>query len=116
MSSLSWILDWIDIHVFSSTGGRSQCVSTVYTKSNYDRKTMIERDIFLRAETLVSNWQGKENTRVPADVITEIFNVHNKIFFERQEHSRGCGGCRERVWNKLKTWYHENKHLYKNDI
>jgi hypothetical protein len=77
---------------------------------------MIEKDIFLRAESLVKEWSGKENYRVPADVITEIFNVHNKIFWERQEHSKACSGCRQRVWNKLKTWYHENKHLYENDI
>lgn len=77
---------------------------------------MVEKDIFLKAQRLVGEWEGKENYRVPADVITEIFNVHNKIFWENQEHSRGCAGCRQRVWSKLKTWFHENKHLYQNDI
>lgn len=73
---------------------------------------MIEKETFLRAQNLVEEWSGKENHRVPADVITEIFNVHNKIFWERQEHSKACAGCRQRVWNKLKTWYHENKQHY----
>jgi hypothetical protein len=73
---------------------------------------MIDKEIFMTAHHLVQNWEGKENMRVPADVITDIFNTHNKIFLDRPEYSKGCGGCRERVWNKVKTWYHENKHLY----
>lgn len=73
---------------------------------------MVDLEVFLKAHGLVSEWQGKENYNVPAEVIRQIFNVHNQIFWENQEHSTGCGGCRQRVWARLKTWYHENKHLY----
>lgn len=73
---------------------------------------MIDKETFYRAKALVEEWSGKENYRVPADVITEIFNVHNKIFWQNQEHSRGCAGCRQRVWNRLKTWWSENQNLY----
>lgn len=73
---------------------------------------MISEEIFLEAHQLVVEWEGKENYNVPADVITRIFSVHNKIFIDRPEYSKSCGGCRQRTWNKLKTWYHENKHMY----
>lgn len=73
-------------------------------------------EVYLKAKELVIEWEGKENYNVPAHVITDIFNTHNKIFWERQEHSRGCGGCRSRVWGKLKTWYHENKDTYEAKI
>lgn len=73
---------------------------------------MVEESTFLRAHHLVQEWEGKENYNVPAHIITDIFNVHNEIFWENKEHSKGCGGCRQRVWGKLKAWYHENKHLY----
>lgn len=73
---------------------------------------MISEETFLKAHGLVMDWEGKENYNVPAHIIREIFNVHNEIFWENKEHSVGCGGCRSRVWGKLKAWYHENKHLY----
>lgn len=73
---------------------------------------MIDLEIFMSAHNLVENWQGKENQRIPAEVITEIFTTHNRIFPDKPEYSKACGGCRQRTWNRLKTWYHENKHLY----
>lgn len=73
---------------------------------------MISQEVFLRAHALVTEWQGKENYNVPAEIIRQIFNSHNEIFWENQEHSTSCGGCRTRVWGRLKAWYHENKHLY----
>jgi predicted thioredoxin/glutaredoxin len=73
---------------------------------------MISEETFMRAHNLVSEWQGKENQNVPAHVIREIFNTHNEIFLDKPEYSTSCGGCRQRTWSRLKTWYHENKHLY----
>lgn len=73
---------------------------------------MISEEIFNEAHSLVTEWAGKENYNVPADVITRIFTTHNRIFPDKPEYSKGCGGCRERTWNRLKTWYYENKHLY----
>lgn len=73
---------------------------------------MSDKELFMRAHNLVQEWEGKENSNVPADVITEIFSTHNKIYPDKPEYSKGCGGCRQRTWNRLKSWYHENKHLY----
>lgn len=73
---------------------------------------MIEKEDYIQIKCLVNDWHGKENSRVPADVITLIFNMHNKVFWENKEYSKGCGGCRERVWNKLKTWYFTNQEEY----
>jgi hypothetical protein len=73
---------------------------------------MINKDDFIQIECLVNDWNGKEDYNVPAHVITLIFNMHNVVFWERKEYSRGCGGCRSRVWNKLKSWYFENKDEY----
>lgn len=73
---------------------------------------MVDESIFLRAHNLIQEWRGKENYNVPAHVITEIFITHNQVFPNAQEHSRACGACRQRTWNRLKTWYDENKHLY----
>ena len=73
---------------------------------------MIDKEIFMMAHHLVVEWEGKENYNVPAHIISDIFSVHNKIFLDKPEYSKGCGGCRQRVWSRLKTYYHENKHLY----
>lgn len=73
---------------------------------------MINKETFFRAQALVNDWQGKENQRVPAEVIREIFNTHNEIYPDNPEYSVGCGGCRERVWSKVKNWYHENKQQF----
>jgi hypothetical protein len=73
---------------------------------------MIDNEIFEQIHNLVTEWVPKENNNVPADVITQIFNLHNKVFMDRPEYSTACGGCRQRVWNKLKTFYYENKQNY----
>lgn len=68
-------------------------------------------EVFVRLHNLVQEWEGKENQRIPGHVITEIFNVHNSIF-DNKEYSKGCGGCRQRVWTRLKNYYHENKQQF----
>ena len=73
---------------------------------------MIDIETWNKIEELVLEWTGKENRVVPANVVTEMFNAHNKSHPNQQEHSRSCGGCRSRVWLRLKNYYAENKHLY----
>ena len=73
---------------------------------------MIEKEVFEQIHNLVSEWEPKENHNVPPHIITEIFTLHNRVFMDRPEYSKGCGGCRQRVWNKLKTWYHSSKQDY----
>ena len=77
---------------------------------------MISEETFNEIKLVVDTWHGRENERVPADVIRQIFNLHNRVFPFAQEHSTGCGGCRERVWNRLKTWYWENKQNFEKDL
>lgn len=72
----------------------------------------METELFTQLHHLVKEWEGKEDHRVPAEVITEMFTVHNKIFLDKPEYSRGCAGCRARMWNRLKAHYHANKANY----
>jgi len=66
-------------------------------------------ELLKQAQDFVLEIEPKQNHNLPADVITRMFNLHNKIFFRNMEHSRGCGGCRQRVWQRLRTYYYENK-------
>lgn len=67
-------------------------------------------ELLKEAAEFVQEIEPKQNHNLPAEVITRMFILHNKIFWQNQEHSRACAGCRSRVWSRLKTYYHENKH------
>jgi hypothetical protein len=73
---------------------------------------MITREEFEEIEALMRDWRHLNNPRVPADVMTRIFNLHNKCYPEKMEHSRGCGACQARTWSKLCAWYDEHKDEY----
>jgi len=73
---------------------------------------MTELENFQLIHRLVQDWEGKEDHRVPAHIITEMFNAHNMAFPNNREYSKSCGGCRQRVWNRLKAYYHENKQSF----
>jgi hypothetical protein len=48
---------------------------------------------------------GKENHSHPAEVITVLFTTHNNLAKENGwplEYSRSCGGCRQRVYARLR--------------
>ena len=66
-------------------------------------------ELFKEVEDLVLDLEPKVNQNIPADRIRVMFNLHNKVYFRNMEHSTACGGCRGRVWNRLKTFYHEQK-------
>lgn len=70
-----------------------------------------EKD-FLEVHSLMLSWRGKEGHRVPADEITRIFNIHNKVTGVL-EYSKSCTACRARTWGRLKDWYDANKEKYK---
>lgn len=72
--------------------------------------TEAEKD-FMEVHSLMLAWRGKENQRVPAEDITRIFNIYNKVTGSR-EYSKSCGGCRQRVWSRLQQWYDSNKQNY----
>lgn len=68
----------------------------------------MNREVFNQVRVLVMEFEGKESRNTPGHIVTQIFTLHNQIF-DKKEYSKGCAGCRERCWNKLKTWYHEQK-------
>lgn len=61
---------------------------------------------------LMEAWRHLNNPRVPADVITRIFILHNKAYPNNMEHSRGCGACVARTWSKLCQYYDNHKHEF----
>jgi hypothetical protein len=69
---------------------------------------------FKEVHSLMESWRGKENHNVPAEEITRMFNIYNKIMGTR-EYSKSCGSCRAKVWTGLKNWYDNNKSKYLND-
>lgn len=63
---------------------------------------------FQEVDNLMQQLIGRENHNHNASVITELFNLHNKVYMDRPEYSRSCGGCRQRVYERLKTWWQDN--------
>lgn len=70
-----------------------------------------EEKLFNRVNSLMSIVYGKENHNHKPEIIRELFNLHNEIF-EAKEYSVSCGGCRMRVYNKVKEWWHSKKQIY----
>lgn len=69
----------------------------------------MENDLFKEVDTLMLSLVGKENHNHNAVVIRELFNLHNRVFPHNLEFSTSCGGCRQRVYKKLKQWWIDNK-------
>jgi hypothetical protein len=70
-----------------------------FTKIKYRIMTESEQD-FLEVHSLMLEWRGKENYRVPAEAVRRIFNAHNKVT-GHLEFSVSCAGCRSRTWQRL---------------
>ena len=66
-------------------------------------------DLFNRVDALMSTLVGRENYNHNAQVIREMFNLHNEVYPNNLEFSTSCGGCRQRVYQRLKLWWQENK-------
>jgi len=63
-----------------------------------------EEQTFQKVDNLMQRLVGKENHRHDAQVIRELFNIHNEAT-GIMEYSVSCGGCRQRVYNRLKEWW-----------
>lgn len=72
---------------------------------------MTELELFKQLQPIAETWIGREYERVPAETITEMFNIHNRIFPDKPEYSKACGGCRQRVWSRLVSWYNDRRHM-----
>lgn len=86
-------------------------LSTMLTMKKEQRKM---DDLFKRVDTLMSQLVGKENQNHNASVIRELFNLHNEAYPNNLEFSTSCGGCRQRVYQRLKQWWSERKQASQN--
>jgi hypothetical protein len=62
---------------------------------------------FEKVDALMKNLVGKENRSHSAETIRTLFNLHNEVFNAR-EYSTSCGGCRKRVYERLRQWWWDN--------
>ena len=65
-------------------------------------------DNFNQVDDLMQRLVGKEDYKQDAITIRELFNIHNVVFPQTLEYSVSCGGCRSRVYNRLKQWWIDN--------
>jgi len=72
----------------------------------------MDKETFIQIHNLMSDLVGKEGHNHTADVITNLFNLHNKAYPFNREEGRSCAGCRARVYARLKTYWHENRAAY----
>jgi hypothetical protein len=63
-------------------------------------------ELIKRTESILTKFP---NGRPQGSEAAEMFALHNEIFPNLREHGIGCGGCRQRVYDRLKKWYTENK-------
>ena len=86
-------------------------LSTMITTKKEDKKM---NDLFNRVDSLMVTLVGRENYNHNAQVIREMFNLHNECYPQNLEYSTSCGGCRQRVYKRLKQWWEENKQSQQN--
>jgi hypothetical protein len=73
------------------------------------KKEMTEQEaLFNRVDDLMQRLVGREEYSHDAQTIRELFNLHNEVFPTMLEYSVSCGGCRERVYNRLRDWWQSN--------
>lgn len=72
----------------------------------------VNKELFEQVKNLVIELEPIQNHSIGADKIRLLFNLHNKVYWRNMEHSTGCASCRQRTWNRLRTWYYENKERY----
>jgi hypothetical protein len=65
-------------------------------------------DLFNRVDAMMSSLVGKENHNHNAQVIRELFNLHNELNPQSLEFSTSCSGCRARVYQRVKQWWIDN--------
>jgi hypothetical protein len=77
------------------------------------KEQKMEKELFNQIDELMQDLVGRENHNHKSDVIAKLFRLHNKVFLDRPEYSQSCSGCRQRVYNRLKTWWIENNGVKK---
>jgi hypothetical protein len=69
-------------------------------------------EIYTRVNNILTSLAGRENDKIESHDIRELFQSHNQAFPNKPEYSQHCGGCRQRVYNRLISWRDENRSIY----
>ena len=64
-----------------------------------------DMELFEEVDELMQSLVGRENHNHNSSVITTLFNLHNKVYLDRPEYSKSCTSCRQRTYNRLKSWW-----------
>lgn len=64
-----------------------------------------EENIHQRVGELLDGIKNNYVTTVQTNI---MFGVHNRLFPNQKEHTKGCSACRKRVYDRLKEWYKNN--------
>lgn len=68
----------------------------------------IPKDVFIsRCETFFDKFKT-EYERIETHEVKEMFELYNDKILPRESGTH-CGGCRSRVYKKLKAYYEQNK-------
>lgn len=70
----------------------------------------MNKEQFEQLHTVMLTMIGKETSRHPPENISLLFRLNNLIF--AAEYSQSCGGCRQRVYNRMKEYYLSNKEKF----
>lgn len=55
---------------------------------------------------LMMELEGKD--KILTEQTTRLFNINNTLFPDCKEWTKGCPACRERVYNRLKSYWENN--------
>ena len=69
----------------------------------------MDKELISKLNSLMLELEGKE--RITDFQCRELFNIHNEIYPDIKEWTMGCSSCRERVHNRMKDFWNNNKGL-----
>ena len=67
-------------------------------------KDLTDDNLHDKVGELLDGIKGNKVSSIQTDI---MFALHNRIFREK-EHTKSCGSCRGRVYNRLKEWHKNN--------
>ena len=64
-----------------------------------EKLPIMNTETYLELVTLTQQLRGKD--RATAQQLDRIYALHNELFPNRKEYTKGCGSCRARVYQRL---------------
>ncbi len=61
----------------------------------------------IQLEAVFQEMNGRAEPNSPQ--IAQLFDLNNYFYPHAKEHGRGCGGCRGRVFNRMREFYTQAK-------